>query len=257
MATSNPSELIAMLRGSESPRAPSLLVTVFGDLVQGEGARIGAPVLGQILELIGVRPDSMRVALHRLRKDGWIASERAGRSSEYYLTEFGRAESMDATPRIYASSPPAESAWLVVFDPAQSNAQTEDGVSLSGSVKITGSPPDGDIAFATCLEPDIALPDWMRRKVCEPEVAEMSKDLAGRLIGLQRNLRPGLNRLEAAALRVLIVHSWRRIVLKTPLLPDHVFPVSWQGPACRAAIADLLSRLPKPELRDLAKIAAT
>ena len=57
--------------------------------------------------------------------------------------------------------------------------------------------------------------------------------------------------VETAALRVLIVHGWRRIALKVPRLPDHVFPKPWRGPDCRQDMADLLARLPKPSMAAL------
>ncbi len=37
-----------------------------------------------------------------------------------------------------------------------------------------------------------------------------------------------LSPLQTATLRVSIVHRWRRLILKAPTLPDHVFPDGWE-----------------------------
>ncbi|MEP5760757.1 MAG: PaaX family transcriptional regulator C-terminal domain-containing protein [Litoreibacter sp.] len=60
-----------------------------------------------------------------------------------------------------------------------------------------------------------------------------------------------MSNLEIAALRILIVHGWRRIVLRTPALPDFVFPDHWAGPACRDHVARLLTQLPAQDLAGL------
>ena len=175
-------DLIECLMREDPPRVPSLLVTVFGELAQAQGTRIGTPVLGRLMEVLRVRPEAMRVALHRLRKDDWIEAERHGRTSSYALTAHGRAESAVATPLIYSNAPGARAAWLVVTDPAQ--ARTTDpqgGVWVGPQVLVTARPPHDDAAHVTPLGADATLPLWMRGKICDPAVAAMSDRLANRL----------------------------------------------------------------------------
>lgn len=246
--------LVTDLRGADLPRVWSLLVTVFGDLAQ-DGAAIPAAVLGQIVAPIGVRPEAMRVALHRLKKDGWIDTRRSGRTSLYRLSAQGRAQSVAASPRIYAAEAPAHAAWLVLTDPAAPQPATEaTDLWLTPNMRLSATPPKGAEAFATRLDPDAPLPDWMTARVCDPGVVALSADLMARLSRLQDRVPADLTATQAAILRVLIVHGWRRIVLKSPQLPDHVFPAAWQGPACRALVAALLERLPRhsPEALSLA-----
>ncbi|MCY3875878.1 MAG: hypothetical protein OXF88_16515 [Rhodobacteraceae bacterium] len=45
---------------------------------------------------------------------------------------------------------------------------------------------------------------------------------------------------------MLIVHGWRRLILKAPTLPDHVFPDGWEGESCRSHVTGLLSLLCRP-----------
>lgn len=237
-----------------TPRVWSLLVTVFGELALDRDARISGSLLRALSEQMGVKPEAMRVALHRLRKDGWIESARTGRTSDYFLTPWGRAQSMQASPRIYAPGQAAESGWLVVFNPASPTQMVSgDGAWISSNVLVTSVPPRGEDAFATPLTATTPLPTWMTARVCDPDTLRLSQDFATALHAMRASLgsHPQLTRIEIAALRVLLVHSWRRIVLKAPVLPDHVFPQDWRGAECRASVFALLSQFPKQDLADL------
>ncbi|WP_305971970.1 MULTISPECIES: PaaX family transcriptional regulator C-terminal domain-containing protein [unclassified Mameliella] len=247
---------VSDLRGEIPPRVWSLLVTVFGDLAQ-DGSALPGTVLGEIMNRVGIKPEAMRVALHRLRKDGWIESERAGRSSLYRLTAEGRAQTVAASPRIYAADPPANAAFLVLTDPASPLEWTRNDVWVTPHAVLTAHPPAGAEAFATPIDPDRPLPRWMRDKTCDATTVSLSADLAARLTRAEAALEAAgaPDPLQTAALRVLIVHSWRRIVLKVPELPDFVLPADWAGPACRAGTARLLRRLPAPGLDRLSAAA--
>ena|SRR6056297_232138 len=239
--------LVADLRGAQAPRVWSLLVTIFGDLAQ-DGSMIGAAVLGRIAAAIGIRPEAMRVALHRLRKDGWIESKRIGRSSVYGLSRKGRAESVAASPRIYDTHPPCGAVWLILRDPAGPPDPSEcAGVRITPHMLLSARLADDPDVFATRIEADRALPVWISDKVCDPETCDLSMNLAARLDRLCHALAPEvrLDPLQETVLRVLIVHEWRRIVLKVPRLPDHVFPEGWRGPDCRSRVEVLLARLPR------------
>ena len=237
-----------------TPRVWSLLVTVFGELAQEPDARISGSLLRSLSAHIGIKPEAIRVALHRLRKDGWIGSERSGRTSDYFLTPWGRAQSIAASPRIYAKGPAAQSAWLVVFNPGQpAPDDNATGAWVSSNLLVTSVQPDTPDVVATEFLVNANLPDWVTHKVCDRATVDLSRDFLTALDVLQMALgsAPDLTPLQTAALRVLLVHSWRRIVLKAPFLPDHVFPDDWQGMHCRARMADLLDRLPKQDLAEL------
>ncbi|MDW4496448.1 PaaX family transcriptional regulator C-terminal domain-containing protein [Sulfitobacter sp. D35] len=249
-------DLVRTITGDQPPRVWSLLVTVFGDLAQQEGARIGGPTLNRLTELMGIKPEATRVALHRLRKDGWIDSRRAGRSSTYGLTAWGRKQSAAASPRIYATGPLAESAWLVLTDPRE-GAERPGAVQVSPCIWIDVRRPDDDGVFSAEIAADTGLPDWMSAKVCDAGTCSQSQDVSIRCAELLKQLgsSPELSQPEAAALRVLTVHGWRRLALKAPALPDFVFPNGWHGPQCRSLVAELLAALPAPPLSDLERAA--
>ena len=246
--------IVTQLTDGHTPRVWSLLVTVFGELAQDQGAQISALMLRRICALIGIKPEAMRVALHRLRKDGWIGNQRNGRSSAYFLTDWGRAQSAAATPRIYSAQATVERAWLVVSDPAQAQDHAGDtGIWLSSNLLLTANAVPCDDRFYTQLDDASALPNWMKAKVCDPAMRATADAFLDTLQQVQSDLgaAPALTTLEQATLRILLVHSWRRIILKTPELPDFVYPTDWAGPSCRSQITRLLKVYPALDLAAL------
>ncbi len=247
-----------------TPRVWSLLVTVFGELAQDVDAQISGALLRNLCKHIGIKPEAMRVALHRLRKDGWIDSTRTGRTSDYFLTQWGRAQSIAASPRIYAKDAAVKEAWLVIFNPGftpghPAPTDHSSGVWVSSNMLVTCIPPNTDDVIAKKLNLASRLPEWITSKVCDPAIVKLSEDFLSALDAVQALLgaTPNLTPMQTAALRILLVHSWRRIVLKTPVLPDHVFPVGWCGMECRARTFSLLGQLPKQTPFALAKDAAS
>ena len=52
-----------------------------------------------------------------------------------------------------------------------------------------------------------------------------------------------LSELDSFIARILLIHGWRRIILRDPILPADLLPPDWPGAAARALCADLYHRL--------------
>ncbi|GHG92610.1 PaaX family transcriptional regulator C-terminal domain-containing protein [Pseudodonghicola xiamenensis] len=253
---------IQTLTDPQNQRVWSIIVSLFGDLAQAPGDRLSGGALSRIIMPTGIKPEAIRVALHRLRKDGWIDSARQGRVSEHFLTDFGRARSAEVSPRIYTPAPPAAKDWhlLIAEDsagqiPLDDLLPTRDYFSLSRTVALGSGPLPEDCKELLVLSccPD-AVPDWVRTRVCPPELFDAAQGLLTALSQAERLLPASaadLSPLQTATLRMLIVHRWRRVVLRQPDLPTAFFPADWPGPACRAAVFRLLDWLPRPDLSAL------
>ena len=61
--------------------------------------------------------------------------------------------------------------------------------------------------------------------------------------------------LDRAALRVLIVHRWRRLLLNHPDLPDAFFPDGWPGAELRERVHAVLDQVGSWSAADLAETA--
>ncbi|MDP2578999.1 PaaX family transcriptional regulator C-terminal domain-containing protein [Shimia thalassica] len=254
---------ISVLTYNRNQRVWSVIVTLFGDLVQGHGDKISGSALSAIIEPMGIKPEALRVALFRLRNDGWLASEKAGRSSFYFLTEHGLRESEAATPRIYARTPTPISEWrLVVQDvvrmAARQSAEKEmrhagclvvaPGVFLA---PVDGTQPDID-GFVMTGRAD-TIPEWLRARTSPPELVSAYQDLEAALDAFCDLMKsaPALSPAQVATLRTVIVHNWRKALLSHPELPEAFFTKEWRGEACRRKVMQTLDRLGRPTLDTL------
>lgn len=243
----------------------SILVTIFGDLARRPGDRISGSLLSRLTEPMGIKPEAMRVALHRLRNDGWLTSERQGRTSRYSLTAHGLSESDAASPRIYAETAPTveRGPWHLLLGesgPASQRGEVEKAWRGRGYVPITpgaylarGAAPGDSPDFLVIEGTPTQVPGWLRARIGPPDLANAYRALEGALdkalphIAKAAHIPP----LEAAILRVVIVHNWRRALLAHPDLPAMFFPSDWRGFACRDKVMTALEALPRPSLESL------
>ena len=89
--------LIEDLSALEPIKTWSLIVTLFGDL---NGQPVTGKQLGAILGRVGIKTEAMRVALHRLRKEGWIVSTKIGREVLPLLDTFLNTNDLEIVARI-------------------------------------------------------------------------------------------------------------------------------------------------------------
>ncbi len=249
-------DVTAALARLGGQRVWSLLVSVFGDLAQARGEAIDGPVLSAIMSEMGIRPEATRVALHRLRNDGWIASEKSGRTSRHSLTALGRTESAAASPRIYGT--PVEDAddWhMVLTENGDANMRAQ--MHTKGFVLVM---PRLYIGAASATPPNDAMvltgetvPDWLRAQITPQNLTADYEALAPILADIDERLprSAGISPLQSAVLRCLIVHNWRRIALKHPRLPRILYPDNWAGTTCHVLVARLLDRFPRPHMSQI------
>lgn len=253
---------VTELTRSGSQRVWSVLVTIFGDLAPDRTDQISGGLITALTGLVGIRAEATRVALHRLRKDGWIDSTRVGRTSVHRLTEFGRAQSAEAAPRIYARTQDTPGTWHILIASSGEASRKElsdlmltgDYITLNTATAMAPGPvPDGLEELLGVESDQLTAPHWLR-DLCAPEhLRHAYSDLLAALNVVEQALpAQGVpDPMQAAMLRVLIVHGWRRIVLRHPALPSELLPADWSGPECRETVSRLLDRLPKPDLETL------
>ncbi|WP_281995143.1 PaaX family transcriptional regulator C-terminal domain-containing protein [Ruegeria faecimaris] len=253
---------VSHLTSEGTQRVWSVLVTIFGDLAQEETDQISGAVITALTSLAGIKAEATRVALHRLRKDGWIESTRKGRSSFHRLTAFGRHQSVTAAPRIYARETPEPGLWHVLIASNSDSSRKEladlmltgDYISLNPATSMApGQVPAGLEELMGVESSAIFVPGWLR-DLCGPEALKTAYDQflrSTQIIGQEMPPEGAGDPMKTAILRVLIVHNWRRIVLRHPAFPAAFLPADWKGPACRAAVSQLLEKLPRPDLESL------
>jgi phenylacetic acid degradation operon negative regulatory protein len=263
-APSRPAEaaldrLIARLHERGRPRVWSLVITIFGDAVVPRGGRVALQALQDIMGRMRIEAGALRTAMSRLAADHWVMRERDGRNSFYRLAEEGRHAFDLAARRIYAAGPPDwDGTWTVAIAPQASDGDLRGRMEEAGFLRVEGSVylRPGNIP-AIAGEPAGMLiihgssaehPEAMRMLWPSEEVAVAY----GAFIETHRPLLEALKRggsfrpLDAMVARTLLLHDWRRIVLRDPGLPLALLPKDWAGEEARSLAREIYGRLAKP-----------
>ena len=257
---------IADMMGARPMKVWSVLVTIFGDLTLPDGVALSSTLLGSLAARLGIRAEALRVALHRLRKDGWLTSQRVGRASHYRLSAVGLRESLSVRGRVYPGPTLPEDYSIAIVQAGTANAQTDQerlvqagfhrlapGLFVSG---LDAGIPAGDALVLP--GGSRVLPAWMRQHIGNEDLAAEYKTLSAQLDRLEALLqqdRADWTVLDQSVVRILIVHLWRRLALRHPDLPARCFPNQWPGLECRAKVCSLLCRVTRPDLYELEQLA--
>lgn len=244
---------INALKDHSTLKVWSVLVTFFGDLAATPKTHLTGPVLAALVQPIGIKPEALRVALHRLRKDGWIETSRSGRVSLYALTDYGRQQTNAVRQRVYGAAPERPGDWHIVItaphgaaDPAHD--LLKDAIPVSGNTYLLPSHPQRTPpnAFVGAVR-DLSTVGWVRDKIAPPDIAAAYRDLDTALKGVARNLRSIRQGalIEQTILRTLILHNWRRILLRHPAAADFAID-GWAGSECRRTVLNLLEEIERP-----------
>lgn len=249
---------IGLLSDPLNQRVWSIIISLFGDMAQQPKNQISGAALTRIITPMGIKPEAIRVALHRLRKDGWIESARSGRASIHYLTEYGRSQCTAVIPRIYAREPGVPQNWhVLIATDACGQAALDEALLLPGYIAVnrttalgSGPKPAKTQDLLALDASNLSLPDWFKAQLFPADLSSSCATLLRAITEIPAPA-PGLESAQIASLRTLIVHRWRRVVLRHPDLPASFHPTGWPGDACRAGVFSLLDQLPRPNLTEL------
>ena len=255
--------LVRGFRQRPDASARTLLVTVFGDGVEPHGGEVWAGSLLRLVEPLGINERLVRTSLNRLVGEGFLVTRRHGKRSFYSVTPMARREVRQAERHIYhPRGDPWDGRWTVVVNtsavapPARAAVRqhlSQLGFSaLSPSVHIT--PFDRTDALRHVLE-DLGLGSQLAvfRGEVPPVTGLADGDLAALLSTELKALEPAWRKFlrrfrpladcaeeqgpaelepESAFLaQTLLIHNYRRIVLKEPELPAGLWPPAWIGDA--------------------------
>lgn len=253
--------LISNLHSNAKLRVWSLVITIFGDAVLPRGGRVAMQDLLPIIQNARIEAGGLRTALSRLSKDGWIEVEKKGRNSFYTLSEKGLKEFIPATQIIYNKRPmQVAKSWLVAIAPPSGTglrrAAIETLAALNPAFTHAGlafwpanaAPAARALARSDCLVAEVhrdAPPQWLMD-------AASSQELRRSYVALTELIKPitqttdqlhRLSPLDALTARVLLIHEWRRLALRSAQIPDFLVPQDWPAAACADTVACLYQAL--------------
>ena len=259
-----------------APRAGPLITTVFGDSIAPRSDNIWLGSLIALMAELGLSERLVRTGVYRLAQDGWLESRTSGRRSYYSLTPSGRGIFAEADARIYASSAPEwNGTWTIVQ--ALPNQTASQRKHLRHMLKWQGfgqfsptlmakpqrrrpqvsikdvsaiAPPGTVSIFSARLEdipgtaslPETAAAAWQLTEINQAydHFVKQFSQLAG---------NPPFEPSSCFTLRSLLIHEYRRILLKDPQLPAELLPGSWSGAAARDLAANLYRKI-TPQAQD-------
>ena len=241
----------------EPSRTGSIVITVFGDAIVPRGGSVWLGTLLEFFEQLDIDASVVRTAMSRLTADGWFERNKVGRNSFYRLVQSGRQTFDIATKHIYG--PPA-SDWtgrfelLLIGNGGDRDAAREAlknagfGSPLPGVwVAPSGVPVPEEAAGAIRLEVS-AEDDSGRRLLSESwpldrtadAYLEVHEDLRAAASLDRRGER--LTEADAFTARILLIHHYRRVVLRDPAAADRAVAFGLAGQGGPSAVRRDLSR---------------
>jgi phenylacetic acid degradation operon negative regulatory protein len=241
----------------EPSRTGSLIITFYGDAILPRGGSVWLGSLLQFLELLGTDGGVVRTAVSRLTADGWLKREKVGRKSYYSLANSGRERFESAVEHVYNPRPSeaAERFELLLFGSttdreASRSALTEAGFGnpLPG---VWVAPPDAAVPSVVtgAIRLHVSSDLEMGRRLAEASwsldrIAEGYRSFAKIFGPLSERIgEHEISPDDAVLSRVLLIHHYRRVVLRDPLLPASSLPSGWPAAEARRLCARLYRAL--------------
>ena len=251
------SKLIAKRVAETGISGSSMVVTVFGDVVSQHGGWIWLGSLINALTPFGFSEGLVRTSVFRLVQQDWLKATKIGNRSYYCFTDTASGHYERAARRIYsAGHHEGDGSWTLVL-PLYVPSDARDALSKSLEWQGYGRLTPGLFAHASADQ------DSLRETIGELDLSgkvvvlqAKSEDL-GSLAALKKaahhkwNLgelqdqysayldfyRPltrefnpkNYTREESFWLRILMIHDYRRVLLRDPEFPPGMLPTGWLG----------------------------
>jgi phenylacetic acid degradation operon negative regulatory protein len=244
----------------EPSRTGSIIITLFGDAIVPRGGSVALGTLLEFFEALAIDATVVRTAMSRLTADGWFERSKIGRNSFYRLVK-GRLTFDIATKHIYDPRP---SDWtgrfeLLLIGNAEDRDAAREALKNAGFgspvpgvwVAPSGAPIPEEASRAIRLEVS-AEDDSGRRLLAESWPLDRTADAYLKFMKTFEPLRAFIERrdklsdADAFTARVLLIHHYRRVVLRDPLLPVALLPADWPGRAARALCGQIYRALLSP-----------
>ena len=251
----------------------TLLVTVFGDVVSQHGDWIWLGSLIKSLQPLGYSERLVRTSVNRLLKEDWLQMKTHGRKSFYSFTENANRHYTKAARRIYANdSTSTKDKWLIIFTnfveetilpelkkqlkwlgfsslasgvyahPAcslKSLNETIEELKLSDSVVIFDSQTHNPSSSKVLKK--LVYEKWNLDQLQQKYLDLIS--IYGPFLKLST-----LTEQQSFALRILLIHEYRRILLNDHELSNKMLPDGWQGHQANQLVTKLYTKLNKLSL---------
>lgn len=258
----------------------SLIASLYGDALLQRGGEVWLGSVAALLEGLGFGERFVRTALFRLNKEEWLDVVRIGRRSFYRLSDKGLRLTRRAEHKIYrASAPEWDGTWLLLLSEGLEKSTLAEVKkqllwqgfgALAPSLLASPSQKLADVQSllheagvaenVICFEAHSPLA--LSRAALRARVEECwhltdQNAMYETFITLFRPLLPLLRDCEPAELtpersfqiQLLLIHFYRRVVLKDPLLPEELLPRTGPGKPRASCASIFINALPPARWR--------
>lgn len=282
-------QIIDSVVKNETLSGTSLISTIFGDSVLHRGGNISLASLIQLLELFGFNDRAVRTSVFRLVKNDWLCSDKIGRTSFYRITDSSRSTYLQAEQRIYNDQMKEwDHYWDLIL---MSSLDTENKALLKKELEWLGfaNISTNLMAYPGCnrielqrLLVDLNMSEQVVAFKAETlQLFNNSVDTIGRMLRTnwpidelrQRYLQfldifreigvllmqenEQLEPVQAFQIRTLLIHYYRRILLKDPALPLELLPTDWPAISARTLSMNIYKKVFEPADEYFLSVAAT
>ena len=251
-------------------QAGSLIISLFGDAIYPRGGKVWLGCLIQLLSPLAVNERLIRTAIFRLVKEEWLLPTTAGRRTDYALSLSGTQRIEEASKYIYAqSSPEWDNNWRILmlsssisvkdrdllrkalvwqgFGPWQNHAFVHPGADLNITMALLEREGLGHLldhcwpllaqSLATGngqTDRQVVAAMWDLKQLANSykKFSTLYQPLIAEWLALGSKTQKDQSE-KAFVLRLLLIHDFRRLVLRDPSLPLNLLPAHWPGQAAR------------------------
>jgi phenylacetic acid degradation operon negative regulatory protein len=236
-------------------KARSLVFDLFGDYLRYRDGVVRLRSLVALMDAFDVPETTVRVVVTRLRKEGWLNSEKVGRETTYSLTPAAWQLLDEGRSRIFERARgPWDGQWhMVMYSVPETDRAMREQLRkklawlgfgpLSSSVWVSAHDRTSAVRLEFATLPGVQIDTFHSRS----EGPEWDRDIAGRcwdLAGLDADYaellaqyqpklaayrRGDLRGRDALAERMQLIHDYRRFPFRDPDLPPELLPADWSG----------------------------
>ncbi len=230
----------------ETIKVWSLIVTLFGDLGRNSPVPLSGKQIRHLLVHIGIKPPAIRVALHRLKKDGWIETTKNGddgREVSYVLSDKGFAETLSASSDIYRNSAKYADGWTLQIQLEEPADHAQNQIAVFKNVvlvpKINCGPTSNVLDLSIPLG---GVPDWLIERIVPQKVDTVAHEYT-KILSEVDELLDQIGDLDRSAIRLLSLHHWRKMALRDNTWFHIWFFKDGSLAQCHRSITDLLNTI--------------
>ncbi|PLR81535.1 MULTISPECIES: phenylacetic acid degradation operon negative regulatory protein PaaX [Bacillus] len=255
----------------------SMIFTLYGDYISHYGSKIWTGSLIRLLHEFGHNDQSVRAAISRMNKQGWVQAEKIGNKSYYSLTPRGEKRIEEAAKRIFKLKPEKwDGKWRILMytipeeiravrDELRKELVWSGFGTISNSCWISannlekqvydliekyGIEPYVDFFVAEYDGPHenvkLVEKSWDLQEINDRYQEFISEYSQKYIIDKNKISKGQMSDAECFVERTKLVHEYRKFLFFDPGLPEELLPERWLGSHAAALFSDYYKELAEP-----------